>query len=169
LIDARAQLDRSGIDFECSIVGAGPLPSNLEKRIQQHGLEAKVRLLGARPQDQVSELYRQSDLFVLACVIAVSGDRDGMPTVLIEAMATEVPVITTAVAGIPELVHDRSTGLLVPQKDSAALTRAMIELVNDPDLRNRLGCNGRRLVLSSYDIRQTSGQMEKIFRRIIEA
>ncbi|RMF35858.1 MAG: colanic acid biosynthesis glycosyltransferase WcaL, partial [Chloroflexi bacterium] len=114
LIEACAHLARRGIAFRCDIVGEGRLRSSLEALIRQHGLEQQVTLRGALPHDAVLELYRQSDLFVLPCVVAHDGDRDGMPQVLVEAMAAGLPVVSTPVTGIPELIADGERGLLVP-------------------------------------------------------
>ncbi|MBN1453546.1 MAG: glycosyltransferase [Anaerolineales bacterium] len=163
LIDACDRLVERGYAFQCSIVGGGPLKEMLQARIDEKNLQAYVSLLGNKTQAEIKELYRQSDIFVLACVVAKNGDRDGLPNVLLEALAMEIPVVTTPVTGIPELVHDGETGLLVPERDTEALVQAIEKLINDETLRRRLGQQGRQVVLAEFDIRETAPQLARIF------
>jgi colanic acid/amylovoran biosynthesis glycosyltransferase len=164
LVDACAQLAAKGYKFRCSIVGGGPLRDALQSRIDKQNLQDRVSLLGIRNQAEVQNLYNNSDIFVLACAIARSGDRDGIPVVLMEAMAMQIPIITTSVTGIPELVWDGETGLLVPERDAQALAHAIERLINDPALRQKLGQQGRRTMLAGFDIHQTAAQMGAIFQ-----
>jgi colanic acid/amylovoran biosynthesis glycosyltransferase len=164
LIDACARLKEKGYAFRCSIVGGGPLYDALQARINEHGLQDHVSLLGAKTQADVKNLYRQSDLFVLACVVAQSGDRDGMPNVLLEAMSMQLPAVTTPVTGIPELVCDGETGLLVPERDAHALACAIERLINDQTLRCKLGQQGQQAILSGFDIHHTIAQLEAAFQ-----
>jgi len=166
LIDACAQLAEKGYRFHCSIVGSGSLQGALQARIDRYQLQEHVSLLGAKNQADVQNLYRQSDIFVLACVVAQSGDRDGMPNVLLEAMAMELAVVTTPVTGIPELVHDGENGLLAPERDAQALANKIELLIKDQDLRHELGKRGRQTVLAEYDIRQTAAQLAAVFQEI---
>lgn len=166
LVDACAELAQKGYAFRCSIVGGGPLHQALQERIQARGLQDRVALLGAKTQAEVKNLYRHSDIFALACVVARSGDRDGLPNVLLEALALEIPAVTTPVTGIPELVRDGETGLLVPERDAHALAAALERLINDPTLRRRLGQQGRQMVLSGFDIHSTAAQMATAFQAI---
>jgi colanic acid/amylovoran biosynthesis glycosyltransferase len=168
LIDACAQLAEKGTAFRCSIVGGGLLQDALQARIARHRLQDCVSLLGARTLAEINDLYRHSDIFILACVVAQSGDRDGMPNVLLEAMAMQLPVVTTPVTGIPELVRDGETGLLVPERDAHALARAIERLTNDEILRCKLGRQGRQAVLTGFDIHQTAAQLAAIFQDIRE-
>jgi glycosyltransferase involved in cell wall biosynthesis len=159
LIDACAQLVKRGQRFHCQVVGDGPLRRALEERISLHGLEDHVSLLGPKTQKEIRDLYRHTDAFVLACVVARDGDRDGVPYSLMEAMAMEIPVITTPVTGIPELVRDGKTGLLVPERDSASLAQAMERLICDEALRHDLGRRGRQAVEAGFDVRATIPQL----------
>jgi len=168
IIDACAQLTAKGYAFRCSIVGNGPLLSALQARIDKHRLQDRVLLLGARSQKEVKDLYRQSDIFVLACVVAKSGDRDGMPNVLLEAMAMGLPVVTTPVTGIPELVCDGKNGLLVPERDVETLTHAMEQLINDTTARHKMGQQGRQTILEGFDIHKTAAQLAIILNEIHE-
>lgn len=166
LVDACAQLAEKGYTFRCSIVGGGPLQSALQARIDEHQLHDRILLLGAKKQAEVRDLYCDSDLFALACVVARSGDRDGMPNVLLEAMAMQLPVVTTPVTGIPELIRDGETGLLVPERDANALAGALERLITDETLRHTLGWQGWQAVLAGFDIHQTTVQLAEIFEEI---
>ncbi|MFA9432462.1 glycosyltransferase [Egicoccus sp. AB-alg2] len=152
LVDACAELRRRGYVFTCEIVGEGPLREDLSARIRAHGLQDVVTLTGALPPSEVVERYARSSAFVLPCVTAADGDRDGIPNALLEAMAMELPVVSTHHSGIPEAVEHERTGLLVPPGDTAALTDAVARLLDDPDLRRRLGGRARASVLQAFDI-----------------
>lgn len=139
LIDACALLTERGIPYQCQIVGAGTLKDALLARIDRHGIQESVKLLGALEQNQILALYQSSDIFALACVRAQNGDQDGMPNVLIEAMACELPVVTTPVTGIPDLIADGDTGILIPDHDATALADMLETLIADEGLRRRMG------------------------------
>ena len=166
LIDACALLAERGLDFQCLIVGIGPLQEALQTRIDQHDLRGRVTLLGALDQARVLELCQTSDVFALACVVARSGDRDGMPIVLIEAMACEVPIVTTSVAGIPELVHHGQTGLLVEERDASGLAEALERLILDEALRRRIGKQARQGILDGFQIQDGAAKLASIFRQV---
>ncbi len=113
-------------------------------------------------QRELLELYRDSDVAALACRIVDDGDRDGIPNVLVEAMAVGLPVVSTAVSGIPELVRDGQTGLLVPPEDPAALAAALRRLT-DPVLRERLALAGQVLVAQEFDGDALAKQLAGLF------
>lgn len=138
LVAACALLAAQGMAFHCEIVGGGPLASELAAQIAACGLIDKVSLRGAMTHADLIALYRTCDLFVLAPRIAEDGDRDGIPNVIVEAMATGLPVVSTSVSGIPELVRHEKTGLLVEPRDPAALAAAIARLITDPRLCRRL-------------------------------
>jgi colanic acid/amylovoran biosynthesis glycosyltransferase len=168
LVDACALLARRGVDFRCDIVGAGPLQESLQERIDQHGLRDRVALLGSLGQDHILQLYRTADVFALPAVVAANGDRDGIPVVLMEAMACELPVVTTAVAGIPELVQDGEAGLIVGQRDAAELAQALERLIEDAGLRRQLGKEGRRAVLEGFQVQENAKKLASVFRDVVE-
>ncbi len=169
LIDACAALMKRGVDFRCQIVGDGPCDTTLKQRIRQHGLEERVMLLGPLSQEHICELYRQADIFALPCVVARNGDRDGIPVVLMEAMAFELPVVTTAVTGIPDLVQDRENGLLVEERNAADLAEALESLCADPGLRARLGSRARRTIVDKFDVGANVAKVADIFHRVTES
>ena len=164
----RACSAAQGLDFQCVIIGAGELESRLRTLIHDLHLDDRVVLAGGQAQTWVRDRLAQSDLFVLPCVVGEAGERDGIPVAMMEALAMEVPVISTPVAGIPELIRHEETGLLVPQKDPAALAEAMVRLARDEPLRQRLAKNGRALVEREYDIRKNAGRVAELFEQVIE-
>lgn len=166
LIEACSLLAKKGIKFHCSIIGDGPLSNALQEQIKRLNLLDYISMLGEMNISEILKLYRQSDIFALACVITDFGDRDGIPVVLMEAMAMQLPVITTPVSGNPELVSDGKNGLMVPQRDPEALAQALERLINDQLLRKQLGEQGRQTILAGFDIQMTAAQMAQIFQEI---
>jgi glycosyltransferase involved in cell wall biosynthesis len=152
LLDACRILVDRGSSFDCEIVGDGPLRGELTARIAELGLRSHVRLLGALPHEVVVERYREASIFVLPCVTGPDGGRDGIPNVILEAMAMGVPVVSTRHSGIPEAVQDGRTGLLVPPGDAEQLAGAIARLLDDGALRERLGSRGRERVREVFDI-----------------
>ena len=152
LLSACRLLRERGYKFHCQIVGDGPLRCELENRIRELGLNATVSLLGALSHSEVVEKYRQASIFTLPCVVAADGDRDGIPNVILEAMAMELPVVATSHSGIPELVVSGVNGLLVPRADEIALADALAELLDDPARCRAYGHEARRTVINRFDI-----------------
>jgi glycosyltransferase involved in cell wall biosynthesis len=163
LIAACGYLKNQGYNFTCHIVGEGPLRRALQNQIAELELENVVILCGAMPFEAVLEKYRQASLFVLPCIMAKDGDRDGIPNVLIEAMAMQVPVVSTHLSGIPELVQDRVNGLLVPPSDEEALTQALAELLDTPALATQLGQRGRQTVIKNFDVQRNVQHLFDLF------
>ncbi len=152
LIRACAILKQQGVDFQCEIVGKGPLEHQLRGLIGELELTAHVRLTGPRPQDEIVKLYERAAVFALPCVVGADGNRDGLPTVMLEAMAMRVPVVSTDITGVPEIVEDGTTGLLIPQNDPAALAVALVRLLADPFLRERMGEVARAQVVDKFNL-----------------
>ncbi len=143
LLDAIAQLRDRGVSIECLLVGEGRERPAIEAQIARLGLADAVRLLGAKTSNQVLALVQHADVFVLPSVVAADGQMEGIPVALMEALACEVPVVASRVSGIPELVVDGGTGLLVPPDDAHAIADAVERLASDPALRARMGAAGR--------------------------
>lgn len=150
LIAACRKLMDAGIAFDCRIVGYGPEQERLQHLIDTQGLTDRVQLLGKLTQDEVIRLYRSATMFVLPCRIASDGDRDGIPNVLLEAMAMALPVISTPISGIPEVVEDHQTGLLVPPGDASALATAMLSILTQTGMGQKLGQAARARVSSRF-------------------
>ncbi|MDQ2674358.1 MAG: glycosyltransferase [Chloroflexota bacterium] len=152
LVDAIAVLRDGGMDVRCRIIGDGPLRSELTERIERHRLSERVDLTGALPHDAVIAHYREATIFALPCVVAGDGDRDGIPNAILEAMASAIPVVSTPVSGIPEVVEHEATGLLTPPADAQGLADALRRLLLDEELRERLGREARARVVDAFDV-----------------
>lgn len=151
LIDACALLAARGRAFSCRIAGSGPLEQELRVRIAAAGLEGRVELIGPRSQDAIRALVQDGAVFAAPCVIGSDGNRDGLPTVLLEAMALGTPCVSTPVTGIPEAVRHEETGILVGERDPAALAVSLEKLLDDAELRVRLARAARVLVEEEFD------------------
>ncbi len=152
LLEACAQLVSQGVPLACTLVGEGPERPALDQMVSRLGLEGCVFLAGARSSAEVRELLAQADVMALPSVVLSSGLQEGLPVALIEAMAMEVPVVATRVSGVPELVEDGSTGLLVPERDADSLAEAIASLFESPELRRQLARAGRAKVLADHDL-----------------
>ena len=153
LIKACGILKARGVPFRCEIIGGGALRQALEGVIQELGLSRLVRLRGQMAQSQLREHYAEATVFALPCVAAADGDRDILPNVVKEAMAIGVPVVTTHLEGIEELVTPEVSGLLVAPRNSEALAQALERLLTDETLRRRLAAEGRKVVEDRFDAR----------------
>jgi glycosyltransferase involved in cell wall biosynthesis len=174
LIDACALMKRAGQRFQCVIVGErgddfDDRFDQISEKARALGLDDSVSLLDAVTQDELKAIYRRATVFVLPCRVTSDGDRDGIPNVLAEAMAMGIPVVSTAISGIPELVDDGVDGLLVPEKDSAALAEAVQRLLSRPDLRDRLSRESRKKICSCFDSRKTTSALKRLFVDAIDA
>ncbi|MCV2216420.1 glycosyltransferase [Thauera sp. Sel9] len=165
LLEALAVLKARGVECRCTLIGDGPLRAQLEAQRAALGLEDRLSMPGLRPQPEVQQALREAALLAAPCVVSADGDRDGLPTVLLEAMALGTPCISTRVAGIPELVRDGDTGLCVEGGDARALADAIEQLLGDPVLRERLSANARRLIEADYDIHRNAAIQRELFRR----
>jgi glycosyltransferase involved in cell wall biosynthesis len=159
LVDACALLRERGVAFACTLHGDGPLREALAAQIARLDLARLVHLGESIPQEEVAGAMREAHIFVMPCRQDRTGDMDGIPTVFMEAMATGRPVISCAVSGIPELVRDGDTGLLVPPDDAAALADAIDRLARDDVLRLRLAQRGRALVERQHDQRRNARRL----------
>jgi glycosyltransferase involved in cell wall biosynthesis len=163
LIDACALLAQQGRQFQAEIIGAGPLAADLRARINRLDLKGWVDLLGPRPQAEVIRHVRAAAAFAAPCVVGQDGNRDGLPTVLLEAMALGTPCVSTDVTGIPEVLHHGLTGLCVPQRDPAALAAALARLLDDSVLRGRLAAEARELIEAEFNVYRNTAQLRQLF------
>ena len=169
LIEACAILLGREHEFACKIVGAGDQEGELKARIARRGLTDRVELLGPRPQGELVRLVREAAVFAAPCVVGRDGNRDGLPTVLLEAMALGTPCVSTDVTGIPEVVRDAETGITVSQREPASLAEAIARLLVDPDLRVRLARRARRLIESEFEVNRNASSLREMFRMAREA
>jgi len=165
LLEACRMLKSEGQSFRCVIVGEGPQRRPLEGMVRSFGLGGLVTFPGAVSQERVLDLYREAAVFALPCQVMGNGDRDGIPNVLVEAMAVGLPVISTAISGIPELITSGHDGLLVPERDVQALTSAIQTLMQDEALRERLGRQARSSVARKFDSRVNALGLATLFSR----
>src|SRR5881397_2388460 len=165
LIAACAELASRGVDFTCDIIGDGPLHDALQAKIDVLNLSSRINLLGSLSQRAVLEALQAADIFALASVTDAEGASDVFPTVILEAMASARPVVSTRLAGIPELVMGGQTGVLVSPADTAALTEALQKLLCDRELRVRYGCAGRARIEQHFRIEHTVAPLLKLFQQ----
>jgi glycosyltransferase involved in cell wall biosynthesis len=165
LIDACGRLRERGVNFTCEIVGGGPLHEALAAQIERLGLGDCVRLSGPRSQTEVRQLLAGAQLFVLACQPDGEGGSDNLPTVIAEAMLAGVPVISTPLAGVPEMIADGEDGVLVPVRDAAKLSGAIAALLADPVRLLALGARGRASAQTKFSIEHTTRQLKELLVR----
>jgi glycosyltransferase involved in cell wall biosynthesis len=164
LVEAVAELTARGLELELVIAGEdGPDAANVRRLVAERCPDA-VQFTGPLSQCELLALYRGADVFALACRVDADGDRDGIPNVMVEAMAAGLPVVSTAVSGIPELVRDGENGLLVPPEDPGALASALLRLATDVPLRDRLAAAGRETVAERFDGDVLARRMAGLFR-----
>ncbi len=152
LIEASRRLREQALDFDCEIIGGGPEEAELRQQILTGGLEQVVRLRGVLATEQVAERLQAATVVVLPCVVGRDGNVDALPTVLLEAMASGRPVVSTRLSGLPEIVDDGRTGLLVPPGDHAALAEAVAALITDAARCQAMGRAGRQRAEELFDL-----------------
>lgn len=169
LIQACGLLKRRGVAVDARIIGEGPWRAQLQDLIAREGVQDSVQLLGVRSQEEIKELLGQADVFALASIVDSAGASDILPTVITEAMACALPVLSTTVAGIPEMVVDGTTGLLVPPKDAPALADAIARLAGDADLRRDFGQAGRQHAENLFSLDRTAAVLGERFQSLADA
>ncbi len=166
LLEATAKLAERFPAIEVRIGGDGPERARLETLASDLGIRDRVRFLGTLESDRVLEEFRAASVFVLPCRVDEGGDRDGIPVVLMEAMATGVPVVSTSISGVPELVHHGCTGLLASEPSPAGLSLSIERAMLDHPLRRRMSINGRAIVEREYDVHHNARRLAGYFEEI---
>lgn len=167
LLDACRILRDRGVPYRCWIVGKGRLRSSIQKQIKADGLEENVELLGALRAGEVRERYHQAHCYVLPCVEGSDGNKDGLPVSIVEALACGLPIVTTPMTGIPEVIEHGRNGLLVPFHDATRLATEMERVATDADLHRGLQAQARPSVAEQFDMRHTITQLEEQFRNAL--
>jgi glycosyltransferase involved in cell wall biosynthesis len=168
LVEASSLLADRGVEVEATLAGEdGEHSEEIRRLIAARGVERRFELAGPLDQSELHRAYLGADVFCLPCRILADGDRDGIPNVLVEAMACGLPVVTTPVSGIPELVRAEDNGLLVPPDDPEAVAEALLRLRTDPDLAARLGRAGRESVLRRFDGDHLARRLASLFEESI--
>jgi glycosyltransferase involved in cell wall biosynthesis len=162
LVEACSLLRRRGVDFRCELIGEGPQRSRLEQQVNELGISDRVVLVGSRDHAAVHAAYERATLFALPSRRVSTGDQDGLPVAIVEALAAGVPVVTTPTSGIPEVVEGERSGLLVPSNDPAALADALERLLRDSDLHQRLASGGRARA-ADYDLTRCVARLRGLF------
>lgn len=165
LIEACRILKKRECRFECLIVGSGELEAELRAQVQNLDVGSHVQLIGPRPQSEIKKLVQKAAAFAAPCVVGADGNRDGLPTVLLEAMALGTPCVSTDVTGIPEVLRHEETGLMIAQHDPDALADAIERLLIDAELRVRLAANARRLIEENFDVNRSAALLRELFER----
>jgi glycosyltransferase involved in cell wall biosynthesis len=159
LIAACQILKQRGREFRCLIIGYGELQEELEGMVSALNLTGCVSLPGRMTPGQLAALYPKASMFVLPCLVTDNGDRDGIPNVLIEAMASRVPVISTNISGIAELVEDGKNGLLVEQRSAQQIAAAIENLLLQPALRKHMGNMGHEKVTAHFTLESSAARV----------
>jgi len=163
LLKALLIVKRRGERFRCTIYGDGPLCQQLERWIAEHDMAGEVTLSGDQTQQELISVYQNATLFILTPFQTDDGDRDGIPNVLVEAMAVGLPVITTAISGIPELVENNLNGLLYQPHDVEGIASGIIELLHNAEKRRQLGSAASKKVTEHFDINQAANRLKALF------
>ncbi len=166
LLKALKELDTMGIEWTANIAGHGPLLLDLQQTASDIGIADRLNFLGSVPQKEITRLLNVADVFILPSVPVADGDIDGIPVSLMEAMAVGCPVISTEVSGIPELISDRKSGLLVKPHDPSGLAKAIKQLRETPDLYEGVSDGGRAKVEAEFDLTSVGEQLTAFFSRI---
>jgi glycosyltransferase involved in cell wall biosynthesis len=166
LIKACELLTSRGRRFVCEIIGEGPLESALQMQIAEADVGGCVKLTGPQTQSQIALRLAHATIFVLPCTREEGGGMDNLPTVIMEAMAAGLPVISTPLAGIPEMVEHEVNGELVPERDPAAICAAIERLISDPERARRLGDRGRQIAREKFSIETSVRQLQTVFQNI---
>ena len=163
LICACEVVRKRGREFRCQIIGEGPLEKALRAQIDAGGWQGQVEVAGPRPQSEVRERLAGATLFVLPCIAEPSGAMDNLPTVIMEAMAAGLPVISTQIGGIPEMVVENETGLLVSPNDPSALAGAIEKLLFDPAVAKKFGQAGYERACALFSIEKNVRDLLRLF------
>lgn len=159
LLESCAAMTKNGMDFKLVLVGDGPDRKSLEELAIKLGIMQHITFTGALGQLEVQSHYRKADIFVLPSF------AEGVPVVLMEAMSMELPVVSTRITGIPELIDDEKNGLLSPPGDAAELSRLLTRLMGNSELSKKLGSAGRKKIIAQYDQWKNNKKLADLFRQ----
>ena len=166
LIKACAHLKRQGVSFHLKMAGEGPMEEALKHTVIEEGLTAEISFTGPLAHEEVPGWLKRLDAFVLPCRRDDKGDMDGIPVVLMEAMASGVPVISTAISGIPELIDNEISGLLSESENIEALAEALKRILKDPGLGQKLARNGRGKVEAEFHRGANAAALARLIHRV---
>lgn len=159
LLAAFADLLKQNRQLRLCLVGTGPDAHSLRKYAEKLGISNHIEFAGAVDQERILDYYRKADVFVLPSF------AEGLPVVLMEAMAMQIPCVTTSITGIPELINDGEQGLLVAASDAKGLVRALCKLLDDTDAREKIGSEGRKRVVNDYHLKKNTQHLYEVFQK----
>lgn len=166
LLEAISLLGAQSIAVTLTIAGSGPLLHALERQARRLGIAERVTFTGFISYDTIGGLFEASDIFVMPCVIAPSGDRDGIPTVIMEALMHRLPVVTTTVSGIPELIEDGVTGYAVPEKNPEALAKAIRKCIEGRGNALQMAERGRERVKQNFNPEKNHRNVFRLYSQL---
>jgi colanic acid/amylovoran biosynthesis glycosyltransferase len=166
LIRACAHLRSRSRAFTCSIIGEGPLEESLRAQIAVESLEKSVELTGPQTQEEIAARLAHATIFALPCTREADGGMDNLPTVIMEAMAAGLPVISTPLAGIPEMVEPGVNGQLVPDRDPKALAAAIEGFISNSEIARAFGDRGREIAREKFSIETSARQLQTLFEKL---
>jgi glycosyltransferase involved in cell wall biosynthesis len=169
LVTACQLLQQREVPFRCQIIGDGPLAPALQNLITHHQLAEAISLPGTLPQAEVFRAYQRASVFCAPSIIAQDGNRDGIPNVILEAMSQGLPVVASAVSGIPEVVRGDATGWLVPPGNAQSLAATLQEIQQRPEEARRRAVAAYQLVRSQFDVRDNTAALIQLFHRTTAA
>lgn len=169
LVNACALLRDRGTAFRCEIIGGGEFEADLRELVRAHRLDDVVVLTGSLTTEAVAERLRHAAVVALPCIVAEDGNVDALPTALLEGMASGVPLVSTKLSGIPEIIVDGENGLLVEPGDAAALADALGAILSDPVRAASMGEAGRRRAEALFDLRRNVAVLRDMFHRTMPA
>jgi colanic acid/amylovoran biosynthesis glycosyltransferase len=164
LIEACRILRDVGVSLRCEILGGGELFDALSDQITRERLEQTIQLLGPQPQAEVIRRIRKASVMAAPCVVGTDGNRDGLPTVLLEAMALGTPCVSTPVTGIPEAIEDGESGLIVPERNPSALAAAIARLLDNDSLRVQLATAARQRIERDFDVLHSTARLRNVMQ-----
>lgn len=167
-IEAVSRLLSKGEKIEYTVVGDGILRQGLQQLTEDMGVERHVRLVGSKTHEEVTMFLEQSHVLIAPSVTSDSGDQEGIPNAIKEAMASGLAVISTLHSGIPELISDGVSGLLVPERDAASLADALAYLIRHPEICKEMGQAGRRQVEQKFETSVLSKQLEELYLELLK-
>ena len=168
LVEALTQLLKKGVDLNATLIGDGDQKASLEQLIAERGVGARVKMLGPRDQAEVRGFMSRAAIMVQPCLVGNDGNRDALPTVLIESLAMKLPSISTPVTGIPEILDQGRCGVLVPENDVQATADAIEALLRDPARREKIAVDGRKRAEELFDSEKTSRILSDWFDQALE-
>ena len=155
-------------DMQYNIIGDGYLKENLKKLIKELNCEGKINLMGGKTQNDIIKIMQESDILLAPSITSKDGDSEGIPVVIMEAMSTGLPVISTLHSAIPELVIDNVTGFLTPEKNTILMTGKIKQLVENKKLRTAMGSSGREKILKEYNIKKLNKELVNIYSALYD-